>query len=72
MIDLTPVFRPRVVAVLGASATAVTPGNEFIRHSRALGFKGRLVPIHPKAEVIEGLPAVRSFADLDEVVDFAY
>jgi acyl-CoA synthetase (NDP forming) len=72
MIDLSPVFRPRVVAVVGASATSVTPGNEFIRHSRALGFNGRLVLIHPKAERVEGLPAVKSFADLDETVDFAY
>ena len=33
----SPIFRPRVVAVVGASSSAVTPGNEFIRHSRALG-----------------------------------
>jgi acyl-CoA synthetase (NDP forming) len=72
MIDLSPVFRPRVVAVVGASATSVTPGNEFIRHSRSLGFNGRLVPIHPKATTVEGLPAVKSFADLDGTVDFAY
>lgn len=72
MIDLSPLLRPRVVAVVGASATSVTPGNEFIRHSRALGFNGRLVPIHPNAETVEGLPAARSIADLDETVDFAY
>ena len=67
-----PIFRPRVVAVVGASSSAVTPGNEFIRHSRALGFEGRLVPIHPTAQTIEGLPAVKSFADVGETIDFAY
>lgn len=67
-----PIFRPRVLAVVGASATGVTPGNEFIRHSRAMGFDGRLVPVHPSAESIEGLPVARSFADIGEIVDFAY
>ena len=68
----SPIFRPRVVAVVGASSSAVTPGNEFIRHSRALGFDGRLVPIHPGAATIEGLPAVKSFAEVGEPIDFAY
>jgi acyl-CoA synthetase (NDP forming) len=68
-----PIFRPRVLAVVGASASGgVTPGNEFIRHSRALGYDGRIVPIHPSAASVEGLPAAKSFADVGEMVDFAY
>lgn len=70
--DLSRLFRPRVLAVVGASASGITPGNEFIRHSRALGFAGRIVPIHPSATTVEGLPAVKSFADVGEMVDFAY
>jgi acyl-CoA synthetase (NDP forming) len=55
-----PIFQPRVVAVVGASASGgVTPGNEFIRHSRAFGFDGRMVPIHPSASSVEGLPAAK-------------
>jgi acyl-CoA synthetase (NDP forming) len=68
----SPIFRPRVLAVVGASASAVTPGNEFIRNCRAYGFEGRLVPIHPSAASIEGLPAAKSFAEVGETVDFAY
>lgn len=67
-----PIFHPQVVAVVGASAFGVTPGNEFIRHSRALGFRGRLVPIHPSAATVEGLPAVKSFAEVGTTVDLAY
>lgn len=68
-----PIFRPRVVAVVGASASGgVTPGNEFIRHSRAFGYDGRMVPIHPSASSVEGLPAAKSFAEVGEMVDFAY
>ncbi len=69
----SPIFRPRVIAVVGASASGgVSPGNEFIRHTRALGFDGRIVPIHPSAASVEGLPAAKSFADIGETVDFAY
>ncbi|SLN47615.1 acetate--CoA ligase family protein [Oceanibacterium hippocampi] len=65
-------FRPRSIAILGASATGTSFGNEVIRHSRAFGYKGKIIPIHPKADEVEGLPACRSLADLPEPVDFAY
>ena len=70
--SLDAVFRPRVLAVVGASATGVNPGNEFIRHTRAIGYTGRIVPIHPSAPSVEGLPAAKSFADVGETIDFAY
>jgi acyl-CoA synthetase (NDP forming) len=71
-VSLAAIFRPRVLAVVGASATGVNPGNEFIRHTRAIGFDGRIVPIHPSAASVEGLPAAKSFADVGETIDFAY
>lgn len=67
-----PLLEPRTVVVVGASATGITPGNEFMRHSRALGFHGRFIAIHPSAETIEGERAVRSFAEIDELIDYAY
>ncbi|MEZ5845038.1 MAG: acetate--CoA ligase family protein [Hyphomicrobiaceae bacterium] len=67
-----PLFEPETIAVVGASATSTTFGNEVIRHSRALGYRGRIVPIHPKAAEIEGLAARPSLADLETPADFAY
>ena len=68
-----PIFRPRVVAVVGASASGgVSPGNEFIRHCLAFGFDGRLVPIHHSAATVEGLASAKSFAEIGETIDFAY
>ena len=67
-----PLVEPRTMVVVGASASGVTPGNEFIRHSRALGYRGRVIPLHPSAAVVEGEAAVRSFAEIDGVVDYAY
>jgi acyl-CoA synthetase (NDP forming) len=67
-----PLFEPRTIAVVGASASGFTPANDFIRHCRTLGFAGRIVPIHPKADVVEGLPAVRTLAEVGEPIDYVY
>lgn len=67
-----PLFMPQSVAVLGASATGTSFGNEVIRHSLAYGFSGQIHPVHPKASEVEGFPAVRALADLAEPADFAY
>jgi acyl-CoA synthetase (NDP forming) len=58
--------------VVGASATSFTPANDFIRQCLALGFAGRMVPIHPKADTVEGLPAARSLAEVDGPIDYVY
>ncbi|WP_372610802.1 acetate--CoA ligase family protein [Aquicoccus sp.] len=67
-----PLFRPQSIAVLGASASGTSFGNEVIRHSLAYGYKGRIQPVHPKAAEVEGFAAVPTLADLPEPVDFAY
>jgi acetate---CoA ligase (ADP-forming) len=65
-------FRPSSIAVVGASATAVSGGNRFIRNLRSFGYAGRIVPIHPTAPEIEGLPAYQSLAEAPEPIDYAY
>ncbi len=67
-----PLFEPACIAVVGASATSVSGGNRFIRHLRSFGYAGRIVPIHPTASEIEGLPAYQSLADVPEPIDYAY
>jgi len=67
-----PLFRPRSVAVVGASANGVNLGNEFIRHTRALSFSGQIIPVHPTAQTIEGLSAVRSLSDIEGSIDYVY
>lgn len=65
-------FCPQTVAVLGASANGANGANRFIRNLRANGFRGRIVPIHPRAATVEGLPTSRSLGEVDGVVDYAY
>lgn len=70
--DLTPLFGPNAVAVVGASAKSTGPGNQFIRQLAAFGFDGPIYPVHPTAAEIEGRRAYPSLADLPEPVDYAY
>lgn len=71
-----PLFRPKTVAVLGASTSSVAIANTFIRRLTAFGYKGAVYPIHPKAAEetieVEGLPAYPSLAAAPEPVDYAY
>jgi len=65
-------FDPVNIAVIGGSVTGVAPGNRFIRHLKAYGYRGAIWPIHPSATEIEGLPAYTSVAATPDVVDYAY
>jgi acyl-CoA synthetase (NDP forming) len=67
-----PLFEPKTVAVVGASATSMSPANVFIRRMRAFGFSGTIYPIHPSADCIDGLPAYRTLADTPEPIDYAF
>ena len=67
-----PLFAPRTVAVLGASTSSTTIANTFLRRMKDYGYSGRLFPIHPKAEEVEGLRAYPSLQDAPEPIDYAY
>ncbi len=69
--DVTPLVQPRMVAVVGASARRVSQGNVVIANLREWGFPGRVIPVHPKARTIDGLPAVPSPDALPEATDLA-
>jgi acyl-CoA synthetase (NDP forming) len=67
-----PLFAPRSIAVIGASASTTTAGNRFLRLLRETGFAGQVYPIHPTAPEIEGHTAYASLAHTPETVDYAY
>jgi acyl-CoA synthetase (NDP forming) len=65
-------FAPRTVAVVGASATGVTMANTFIGRMKRFGYDGAIYPIHPSAQIVDGLPAYPSLAETPEPVDYCY
>jgi hypothetical protein len=50
------------IAVIGAGADRRKFGNKCVRTYLAAGYT--VYPVHPKDEVVEGLPAYRSIADV--------
>ncbi|MFI7646274.1 GNAT family N-acetyltransferase [Micromonospora sp. NPDC049460] len=62
---------PRGVAVYGASATGQGVGAAVLGHLRDGGYTGSVVPVHPSAAAVAGLPAYPSAADAGVPVDLA-
>jgi acetate---CoA ligase (ADP-forming) len=69
--SLQPFFRPRAVAVIGASARPGAIGGAVFRNVVAGGFTGRAVPVNRSGEPVAGVAAVKSMAELSEPVDLA-
>ncbi|WP_101788862.1 acetate--CoA ligase family protein [Nonomuraea indica] len=59
--DFSALFEPRAVAVVGASTTRPNFGNMFLDFYRAAGMP--VVAVHPEADEVSGVPAVRSLAE---------
>ncbi|MFI6709274.1 acetate--CoA ligase family protein [Nonomuraea sp. NPDC050478] len=69
--QMTRIFKPRSVAVIGASAEDGKIGNSVMRNLINGGYQGRIFPINPKAPEIMGLPAYQSISDVPHDVDVA-
>ncbi|MFI6903254.1 acetate--CoA ligase family protein [Nonomuraea sp. NPDC050394] len=69
--QMTRIFKPRAIAVIGASAEQGKIGNSVMRNLINGGYQGQIFPINPKATEIMGLPAYKSIADVPYDVDVA-
>ncbi|MEM2022534.1 MAG: acetate--CoA ligase family protein [Archaeoglobaceae archaeon] len=69
--DLSVLFNPRSVAVVGASREAGKPGNQVILNLQNMGFEGKIFPVNPKVDFIYGLKCYPSVKDIPEEVDIA-
>ena len=69
MNPLDCLFKPRSVALVGASADEGRPGCVVFRNLRA--FRGRFYPVNPHRTEIDGVPVYASVCDLPETVDLS-
>ena len=73
--SLEVAFHPRVVAMVGMSASAKSGdtqalgGTSFITSYEQLGFQGRIYPVNPKATEILGYKAYPDVSSIPEPVD---
>lgn len=67
--DIAALFYPRSVAVVGASRTPQTVGNDIVKNLVHQGYGGHVYPVNPKADELYGLKVYPSLDDLPETVD---
>ncbi len=68
---LDPIFRPRSLTVIGASADPRKRGNQVLRALVESGYQGAVYPVNPKGGEIDGAEVFRSLEDLPEAPDLA-
>ncbi len=64
-------FRPRSVAVIGASRRPATIGREILRNLIDFGFVGPVYPVNPTADAVGSVRAFPSIAKVPGPVDLA-
>ncbi|WP_433688581.1 GNAT family N-acetyltransferase [Micromonospora carbonacea] len=69
--SIARLLAPRGVAVYGASATGQGVGAALLGHLRDGGYPGPVVPVHPGAATVAGLPAYPTAVDAGHAIDLA-
>jgi acetate---CoA ligase (ADP-forming) len=70
--SLVPFFRPKTVAVVGASTRRGSIGGELFRNILDSNFDGIAYPVNPKAVSVAGVRAYPSVADIPDSVDLVF
>ncbi len=68
---LDPLLRPDSIALVGASPRAGSMGGLALANLRRGGYAGRIYPVNPRYEEIDGLSCAASLADLPEIPTMA-
>ena len=70
---LYKILNPRSICVFGANNDLLmTMGSMQLRNFLAGGFKGKVYPIHPRLEKVQGFKAYKSVLDLPEIPELAF
>jgi acetyltransferase len=69
--SLDPIFRPRSVAVFGASASPGSVGAILMRNLLGNPFGGGVYPVNPKRRTVQGVHCYPNLASVPEAVDLA-
>ena len=70
MVDLSRLFNPQAIAVIGASRNPNKVGSAIVKNLR-LSFRGQIIPINPFTNEIQGLKAYKSVLNYKDKIDIA-
>jgi acyl-CoA synthetase (NDP forming) len=69
---LDSLFRPKSVAVIGASTKDLSIGNRVIKNLIDFGFTGAVYPVNPSADEVRGIKAYKSILDCPDNIDVVH
>ncbi len=69
--SLDGIFRPKSIAVIGASTRKGTIGREILHNLIESEFNGKVFPVNPKASVIHSIKCYSTILDVPDAVDLA-
>jgi acetyltransferase len=69
--SLDAIFRPRAVAVVGASRREQSIGNEILKNLIGFGYTGPVYPVNPSAPVVHSIRSYPSVLDCPDPLDLA-
>ncbi|MDH3892751.1 MAG: acetate--CoA ligase family protein [candidate division Zixibacteria bacterium] len=69
--ELDGIFRPRSIAVIGASSKRGTIGHSILHNLIEYSFNGKVFPVNPKANVIHSIKCYSTILDVPDAVDLA-
>ncbi len=62
-------FKPKSVAIVGASSDPKKPGHTALKNLVSMGYKGKVFPINPREDSILGFQCYRNMLEVPEPVD---
>lgn len=65
-------FRPRSIAVIGASENLLSYGTRYIQALLDFGYKGKLYAVNHKGDEVLGYKIYRKLADIPDTIDLAF
>jgi acetyltransferase len=69
--NLDKIFKPKSIAIIGATDRVGAPGYSIFRNLIGSGYEGVVYPVNPKKDSIQGVQAYHSIQELPKVVDLA-
>jgi len=72
ILELDALFKPKSIAIIGASTKELSIGNVIIKNLLHYGYTGAIYPINPKEPEVRGLKAYPTVFDVPDDIDLAH
>lgn len=69
--SLEPIFKPKSIAIIGASTQVEKWGHRMVVRPLNTGYRGVIYPVNPNAREVAGLKSFTTISDLPQDIDLA-